>query len=122
MALTSDPEYAPVPFSEYRTIRERLGPFDLVMLEVGAFHPAWGDIHLGPENASKALQLLGGGAFLPAHWGTFSLAMRGRRRAVVARRRHERAGTGARYACGDHVAEGDPLADRLDSSGSEEGQ
>ena len=21
------------------------------MLEVGAFHPAWGDIHLGPENA-----------------------------------------------------------------------
>jgi len=25
------------------------------MLEVGAFHPAWGDIHLGPENALKAL-------------------------------------------------------------------
>ncbi len=33
--------------TEYATIRERLGPFDLVMLEVGAFHPAWGDIHLG---------------------------------------------------------------------------
>ena len=60
---------------EYRTIRERLGPFDLVMLEVGAFHPAWGDIHLGPENALKAFELLGGGAFLPVHWGTFSLAM-----------------------------------------------
>ena len=45
------------------------------MLEVGAFHPAWGDIHLGPENALKALTLLGGGAFLPVHWGTFSLAM-----------------------------------------------
>ena len=27
--------------TEYRAIRERLGPFDLVMLEVGAFHPAW---------------------------------------------------------------------------------
>ena len=26
---------------EYTTIRERLGPFDLVMLEVGAFHPSW---------------------------------------------------------------------------------
>ena len=51
------------------------GPFDLVMLEVGAFHPAWGDIHLGPENALEALALLGGGAFLPVHWGTFSLAM-----------------------------------------------
>ena len=61
--------------TEYGTIRERLGPFDLVMLEIGAFHPAWGDIHLGPENALKALALLGGGAFLPVHWGTFALAM-----------------------------------------------
>ena len=49
--------------TEYQTIRERLGPFDLVMLEVGAFHPAWGDMHLGPENALKALALLGGGLF-----------------------------------------------------------
>jgi L-ascorbate metabolism protein UlaG (beta-lactamase superfamily) len=61
--------------SEYATIRERLGPFDLVMLEVGAFHPSWGDIHLGPENALEAYKLLGGGAFLPVHWGTFALAV-----------------------------------------------
>ncbi len=61
--------------TEYATIRERLGPFDLIMLEVGAFHPSWGDIHLGPANALEAHALLGGGAFLPVHWGTFSLAM-----------------------------------------------
>jgi L-ascorbate metabolism protein UlaG (beta-lactamase superfamily) len=61
--------------TQYAEIRERLGPFDLVMLEVGAFHPAWGEIHLGPEHALEALELLGGGAFLPVHWGTFSLAM-----------------------------------------------
>jgi L-ascorbate metabolism protein UlaG (beta-lactamase superfamily) len=61
--------------SEYRSIRERLGPFDLVMLEVGAFHPAWGDIHLGPEHALEALALLGGGNFLPIHWGTFNLGI-----------------------------------------------
>ena len=61
--------------TEYAAIRERLGPFDLVMLEVGAFHPSWGHIHLGPDNALHALELLGGGAFLPVHWGTFSLAM-----------------------------------------------
>jgi L-ascorbate metabolism protein UlaG (beta-lactamase superfamily) len=61
--------------TEYRRIAERCGRFDLVMLEVGAFHPSWGDIHLGPENALKALQLLGGGSFLPVHWGTFNLAM-----------------------------------------------
>jgi L-ascorbate metabolism protein UlaG (beta-lactamase superfamily) len=61
--------------TEYEAIRKRLGPFDLVMLEVGAFHPAWGNVHLGPRNALEALGLLGGGAFLPVHWGTFSLAM-----------------------------------------------
>ena len=61
--------------TEYGTIRDRFGPFDLVMLEIGAFHPAWGDIHLGPKNALEALALLGGGPFLPVHWGTFSLAM-----------------------------------------------
>jgi L-ascorbate metabolism protein UlaG (beta-lactamase superfamily) len=61
--------------SEYTAIRERFGRFDLVMLEVGAFHPSWGDIHLGPENALQAHALLGGGAFLPVHWGTFSLAL-----------------------------------------------
>jgi len=61
--------------TEYGSIRERFGPFDLVMLEVGAFHPAWGDIHLGPENALEALALLGGGPFLPVHWGTFALAL-----------------------------------------------
>jgi L-ascorbate metabolism protein UlaG (beta-lactamase superfamily) len=61
--------------TQYGEIRARLGPFDLVMLEVGAFHPAWGDIHLGPLNALKAHELLGGGPFLPVHWGTFSLAL-----------------------------------------------
>lgn len=61
--------------TEYAVIRDRLGPFDLVMLEVGAFHPSWGDIHLGPDHAVEALALLGGGPFLPVHWGTFSLAM-----------------------------------------------
>jgi L-ascorbate metabolism protein UlaG (beta-lactamase superfamily) len=60
---------------EYGEIAARLGPFDLVMLEVGAYHPSWGDIHLGPENALKAHELLGGGAFLPVHWGTFNLAI-----------------------------------------------
>ncbi len=65
--------------TEYRDIARRLGPFDLVLLEVGAYHPSWGDIHLGPDNALKAQALLAGdGApplLLPVHWGTFSLAM-----------------------------------------------
>jgi L-ascorbate metabolism protein UlaG (beta-lactamase superfamily) len=60
--------------TEYRSIRERLGPFDVVMLEIGAFYPAWGDIHLGPDHALEAHAMLGG-VFMPVHWGTFSLAM-----------------------------------------------
>jgi L-ascorbate metabolism protein UlaG (beta-lactamase superfamily) len=63
---------------QYAEIRERFGggqPFDLVLLEVGAYHPSWGDIHLGPRNALEALALLGGGALLPVHWSTFSLAL-----------------------------------------------
>jgi L-ascorbate metabolism protein UlaG (beta-lactamase superfamily) len=61
--------------TEYADIRERLGPFDLAMLEVGAWHPSWGDMHLGPENALEAAALLDPQAFLPIHWGTFRLAM-----------------------------------------------
>src|SRR5215472_12107735 len=60
--------------TEYAAIRQKLGPFDLVMLEVGGFHPSWGHIHLGPEKALEALKLLGGAPFLPVHWGTFALA------------------------------------------------
>lgn len=61
--------------TEYDNIRARLGPFDLVMLEVGGWDRAWGDMHLGPDNAFEAVSLLGDGVFLPVHWGTFSLAM-----------------------------------------------
>jgi len=46
-----------------------------VMLEVGAYHPAWGSIHLGPENALTAFDMLGGGTLLPVHWGTFNLGL-----------------------------------------------
>jgi L-ascorbate metabolism protein UlaG (beta-lactamase superfamily) len=60
---------------ELAVVGERFGPFDAVMLEIGAWHPAWGDIHLGPENALRAFELLGKGALLPVHWGTFDLAL-----------------------------------------------
>ncbi len=61
--------------SEYSDVARRLGPFDMVALEIGAYHPSWGDIHLGPVNALSAYGLLGSGAFLPIHWGTFNLAV-----------------------------------------------
>jgi L-ascorbate metabolism protein UlaG (beta-lactamase superfamily) len=60
---------------EFVDIGARLGPFDLVMLEIGAHHPAWGSIHLGPDNALVAHRMLGGGTLMPVHWGTFDLAL-----------------------------------------------
>ena len=42
---------------ELSEIGQRLGPFDLVMLEIGASHPAWADIHLGPANALRAFDM-----------------------------------------------------------------
>ena len=61
--------------SEYADVGRRLGPFDMVAIEIGAYHPSWGDIHLGPRNALAARAMLGSGAFLPIHWSTFNLAM-----------------------------------------------
>lgn len=61
--------------AQYVDVGRVHGPFDLVMLEVGAFHPAWGTIHLGPENALTAFEMLGGGTLLPVHWATFNLAI-----------------------------------------------
>ncbi len=60
---------------EFAEIGERLGPFDMVALEIGAYHPAWGDIHMGPINALAAHGMLASGKLLPIHWGTFNLAI-----------------------------------------------
>jgi L-ascorbate metabolism protein UlaG (beta-lactamase superfamily) len=62
------------------------GPFDITMLEIGAFHDLWKDIHLGPDGAAKAYQALGGparaGLLMPIHWGLFDLALHGWRRPI----------------------------------------
>jgi L-ascorbate metabolism protein UlaG (beta-lactamase superfamily) len=65
------------PTTELAEIGRRCGPFDLCMIEIGAWHPAWGSIHLGPRRALEAFEQLGGGTFLPIHWGTFDLALHG---------------------------------------------
>jgi L-ascorbate metabolism protein UlaG (beta-lactamase superfamily) len=60
---------------EFLDIGQRFGPFDVAMLEIGAWHAAWGAIHLGPENAVRAFEQVRGKALLPIHWGTFDLAL-----------------------------------------------
>jgi len=55
------------------------GPFDLTMLEIGAFNELWKDIHMGPDGAAQAYTALGGpqraGLLMPIHWGLFDLAL-----------------------------------------------
>jgi len=58
----------------FAEIARRHGPFDLAMLEIGQFHPDWGEIHLGPAGALMAHGMLGAKHLLPIHWGTFQLA------------------------------------------------
>ena len=60
-----------------KDIGERYGPFDLSMIEVGQYHSAWPDWHIGPEQAVKAHQLVKAKVFLPVHWSLFILAAHG---------------------------------------------
>ena len=58
-------------------IGNRLGPFDLTMIEAGAYNAMWADVHLGPEQAVLAHKLVRGDVMLPVHWGLFDLALHG---------------------------------------------
>jgi L-ascorbate metabolism protein UlaG (beta-lactamase superfamily) len=62
---------------EFTEIGERLGPFDLTMMEAGAYSTLWTDVHLGPEQAVLAHRLVRGDVMLPVHWGLFDLALHG---------------------------------------------
>jgi L-ascorbate metabolism protein UlaG (beta-lactamase superfamily) len=53
------------------------GPFDLTMIEAGAYGQAWPDWHIGPEQAVRAHGMVRGNVFLPIHWGLFNLAYHG---------------------------------------------
>jgi L-ascorbate metabolism protein UlaG (beta-lactamase superfamily) len=61
-------------FPGFKEIGEAFGPFDLTMLEIGAYGQYWPDIHMGPDNASNAHLALNSKLMMPIHWGTFNLA------------------------------------------------
>jgi L-ascorbate metabolism protein UlaG (beta-lactamase superfamily) len=53
------------------------GPFDLTLLPIGAYHPAWPDIHMNPEEAVRAhldIAEADCAVLVPIHWATFRLA------------------------------------------------
>ena len=62
-------------FPGFKEIGDMFGPFDLTMLEIGAYGDGWPNIHMGPDNASNAHLALRGKLMMPIHWGTFNLAL-----------------------------------------------
>ena len=64
-------------FPGFAEIGERLGPFDITMMETGAYNQDWPDVHMGPEQAIQAHQMVRGNLFVPVHWATFALAFHG---------------------------------------------
>ena len=78
----------------FREIGDRLGPFDLSLLKIGAYGPgqSWLDIHMDPEEAVKSHVALKARRMLPVHWGTFNLAFHAWdepiKRALAAGRQH----------------------------------
>ncbi len=62
-------------FPGFKEIGERLGPFDLTVMENGAYNELWADIHMMPEETLQAHLDVKGQAMLPVHNSTFDLAL-----------------------------------------------
>lgn len=62
-------------FDGYAAIGAGYGPFDVTLIQIGAYDQAWQDIHMFPEDAVSAHLDLRGGLLLPVHWATFNLAV-----------------------------------------------
>jgi L-ascorbate metabolism protein UlaG (beta-lactamase superfamily) len=62
-------------FDGFKTIGERYGPFDLTMVETGAYNADWPDVHMQPEESLQAHQDLKGRYLMPIHNGTFDLSL-----------------------------------------------
>ncbi len=62
-------------FDGFKTIGERLGPFDVTLLETGAYDAQWPYVHMQPEHTVQAHIDLRGKWLVPVHNGTFDLAM-----------------------------------------------
>ncbi|WP_321791248.1 MBL fold metallo-hydrolase [Burkholderia pyrrocinia] len=62
-------------FDGFRTIGERLGPFDVTLIETGAYDAQWPYVHMQPEETVQAHIDLRGRWLIPIHNGTFDLAM-----------------------------------------------
>jgi L-ascorbate metabolism protein UlaG (beta-lactamase superfamily) len=59
----------------FAQIRERFGSSRLALLPIGAYEPRWfmSSVHMAPEEAIRAHEILGSGTSIAIHHGTFQL-------------------------------------------------
>ena len=64
-------------FDGFKNIGERLGPFDVTFLKIGASNDkgTWRALHMTPEEAGQQHLDLRGQSLVPLHWATFNLAL-----------------------------------------------
>jgi L-ascorbate metabolism protein UlaG (beta-lactamase superfamily) len=61
-------------FPGFAAIGAEHGPFDVTLVQVGAYAETWSDIHMVPEDGVATHLDVRGGLMIPVHWGTFDLA------------------------------------------------
>ena len=61
-------------FDGFKEIGQKYGPFDLTIIETGAYDKDWPEVHMTPEESLQAHLDVKGVNMLPAHNGTFDLA------------------------------------------------
>ncbi len=62
-------------FKGFKEIGERYGPFDVAMVETGAYNELWSEIHMMPAQSLQAHIDLQAKWMMPIHNGTFDLAL-----------------------------------------------
>ncbi len=62
-------------FEEFKKIGNKLGPFDVAVIQTGAYDSIWADIHMFPSEVIQTFKDVQGKKLIPVHWGTFNLAI-----------------------------------------------
>ncbi len=61
-------------FPEFADIGAAYGPFDLSLIQVGAYDNSWLGVHMTPEQGIQTHLDVRADTMIPVHWGTFNLA------------------------------------------------
>lgn len=61
-------------FDGFARIGAEHGPFDVALVQIGAYDPLWPDIHMTPEQGVTTHLDVHAHVLIPVHWATFTLA------------------------------------------------